>query len=475
MALAGDPGKLDPQSSASTQLFTVNQFAYDTLVSVDGESGEIQSQLATDWEVDGTTVTFTLGDGITCADGSAFTATTSPTTSPTWRPEEQEPLPRHLPPGGRDREGRRRRRHRDVTLAAALAVRRSTVSPACRWSATSGMEDRTSLAGHRRHRPVRAHRGRPGRPLHLPDPRRLHVGSERRDDGGGRHARHRRHEGRPERGHHGQPAALRRDQRGHDPGPGRQAPRRRPTCSPPRPRPWSASSGTTTTPVTRPSDAAVRMALTQALDLGELASVATAGEGTPATTLAALQPVACPGDTVSGGAAGPGRRTRPRPPCPARSSPSSTPAPPAAPSPRPPSSPSQQWEAAGAEVTAEGRRRDRLQGAIFGTGDWDIAWVPLNVNSPDQLCRSSPAPAWPTAAPTSRASTTRTTPTASPTASAMTGTEGCDTLAGGRGGAVRRGATSCPFANNLVTTFGKGAEFEYPGTFMPTSIRMLAE
>ena len=37
MALAGDPGKLDPQSSASTQLFAVNQLAYDNLLFVDGD------------------------------------------------------------------------------------------------------------------------------------------------------------------------------------------------------------------------------------------------------------------------------------------------------------------------------------------------------------------------------------------------------------------------------------------------------
>ena len=77
LALKGDPGKLDPQSSASSQLFTANQLAYDTLVAVNGDSGEVESQLATDWAVDGTTVTLTLGDGITCADGSDFTATTA--------------------------------------------------------------------------------------------------------------------------------------------------------------------------------------------------------------------------------------------------------------------------------------------------------------------------------------------------------------------------------------------------------------
>ena len=77
MALKGDPGKLDPQSSASSELFTVNQLAYDNLVAIDGDTGEIESQLASDWKVDGKTVTLTLNDGITCSDGSDFTATTA--------------------------------------------------------------------------------------------------------------------------------------------------------------------------------------------------------------------------------------------------------------------------------------------------------------------------------------------------------------------------------------------------------------
>ena len=75
MALASDPGNLDPQMAAGSALFTVTQLAYDSLVSVDAESGAIESQLATDWKVDGTTVTLTLADGITCSDGSELTPT----------------------------------------------------------------------------------------------------------------------------------------------------------------------------------------------------------------------------------------------------------------------------------------------------------------------------------------------------------------------------------------------------------------
>ena len=133
------------------------------------------------------------------------------------------------------------------------------------------------------------------------------------------------------------------------------------------------------------SDPAVRMALTQALDLAELASVSTAGAGTPATTLAAIQPVACPGDSVSGVAPGPGRgrrqgRARRQAELTFLYSSAAGSAVAAA-----AELAVQQWEAAGVKVTAKGVDETALQGAIFGTGDWDIAWVPLNVNSPDQL------------------------------------------------------------------------------------------
>ena len=67
-SMVADPGALDPQMSAVSALFQLSQFAYDNLVSVDA-NGEVGSQLAKDWKVDGTTVTLTLNDGLTCSDG----------------------------------------------------------------------------------------------------------------------------------------------------------------------------------------------------------------------------------------------------------------------------------------------------------------------------------------------------------------------------------------------------------------------
>ena len=76
LALASDPGALDPQGGAGSSLLQLSTFAYDSLVGVDPKTGDIVKQLATSWKVDGTTVTFELGSGITCADGSSFDAKT---------------------------------------------------------------------------------------------------------------------------------------------------------------------------------------------------------------------------------------------------------------------------------------------------------------------------------------------------------------------------------------------------------------
>ena len=100
LAVGTDPGALDPQMSAGGTLFAMSRFAYDSLVSVD-ENGEIGSQLAKDWAIDGTTVTLTLNEGITCSDDSEFTAQTA-ADNISWvgNPENKSPfLGAFLAPG----------------------------------------------------------------------------------------------------------------------------------------------------------------------------------------------------------------------------------------------------------------------------------------------------------------------------------------------------------------------------------------
>ena len=166
LSLVADPGALDPQMSAGGSLFALSRFAYDSLVSVD-ETGEIGSQLAKDWTVDGTTVTLTLNEGITCSDDSEFTAQTA-ADNIAWvgRPREQEPVPR------------RRSSRRGITAEADGSTLTLTLAAPAPFVlqglanlpmvCDAGLEDR-SAARRRdaRHRPVRARRGRGERPLHL--------------------------------------------------------------------------------------------------------------------------------------------------------------------------------------------------------------------------------------------------------------------------------------------------------------------
>ncbi|MFI6393998.1 ABC transporter substrate-binding protein [Nonomuraea sp. NPDC050547] len=72
-AISADPGVLDPATAVLSVTNTVLGFAYDTLVSTDRE-GRTVPGLAEKWEVKPDSVTFTLRKDITCSDGSKLTA-----------------------------------------------------------------------------------------------------------------------------------------------------------------------------------------------------------------------------------------------------------------------------------------------------------------------------------------------------------------------------------------------------------------
>ncbi|MCL2490405.1 MAG: ABC transporter substrate-binding protein [Propionibacteriaceae bacterium] len=73
--MVSDPGSLDPQLSIVSGAFEMGGFAYDTIVGI-SPTGDVLPQLAKSWTDDGTSATFTLNDGITCSDGSTLTAQT---------------------------------------------------------------------------------------------------------------------------------------------------------------------------------------------------------------------------------------------------------------------------------------------------------------------------------------------------------------------------------------------------------------
>ncbi|GLW07098.1 peptide ABC transporter substrate-binding protein [Microtetraspora sp. NBRC 13810] len=71
-AISADPGVLDPAMGVLSVTNTVLSFAYDTLVAYD-KDGKIVPRLAEKWDVKPDSVTFTLRKDVTCADGSKLT------------------------------------------------------------------------------------------------------------------------------------------------------------------------------------------------------------------------------------------------------------------------------------------------------------------------------------------------------------------------------------------------------------------
>ena len=473
MAIAGDPGKLDPQSSASSQLFAVNQLAYDNLVSVDAETGEIQSQLATEWKVDGTTVTLTLAEGVTCSDGSDFTATTAADNiAYVGDPKNKSAYLGTFLPVGATATADDAAGTVTITLeqpAPFVLNGLASLPMVCE----SGMSDRKSLAATTDGTgPYELTEAVPGD----------HYTYQIRDGyTWGPNGATTAEKGMPDTvvmkvvQNEGTAANLLLS------GDINAATIQGPDVK----RLEGADLFSTSTPALvgeqwynhndghETSDAAVRMALTQALDLGELASVATAGAGAPATTLAAIEPVSCPGDSISGSlpaqdvdaakAALSGKKLTFLYSSAAGSAVAAA-----------AELAVQEWQAAGAEVTAKGVDETALQGAIFGTGDWDIAWVPLNVNSPDQLVPFLSGPGLADEGTNFSGIDNQEYTDGVTAANAMNGTDGCATWLDAESKLVAA-ADIVPFANNEVKTFGNGAEFDYPGTFMPTSIRMVAK
>jgi len=75
IAMVTDPGSLDPQASIVAGIFELNGYAYDSIVGMT-PTGVPVPQLAKSWTYEGLTAVFTLNEGITCSDGSPMTAQT---------------------------------------------------------------------------------------------------------------------------------------------------------------------------------------------------------------------------------------------------------------------------------------------------------------------------------------------------------------------------------------------------------------
>jgi peptide/nickel transport system substrate-binding protein len=488
MTMNADPGNLDPQSGAASALFQATQFAYDSLVSVAPEDGSIQSQLATDWSVDGTTVTLTLGDGITCSDGSPLTASdVVANLDYIADPANASPIGQVYYPAGATATADDTARTVTITLAAPAPFvlnGLSSIPIVC----ASGMADRAALASTTQGTgPFVLSEAVPGDHYTYT----VRDGYTWGPDGATTDA-------------DGVPATvvLRIVEN--------------PSTAANLVLTGDVNAATVTGPDAqrlvaedlftvdtsaligemwfnhaeeRPtSDAAVRLALTQALDLGQLQQVLTAGEGGPPTTFATLAPVACPGDSISavlpafdaaaaatalddaGWVAGDdGLRAKDGLPLSvtflhdtAAGAAGQAGAELA----------TQLWTALGVTVVDKATTGPATQEALFGTGDWDVGWVPLNVSSPDQIVTFLSGPGVAADGVNFSGIANAEYDAGVQAASAQPGTEGCPAWLDAESKLVAA-ADVVPFANSVVKTFGNGAEFAISGSLIPTSIRLV--
>ena len=87
----------------------------------------------------------------------------------------------------------------------------------------------------------------------------------------------------------------------------------------------------------------------------------------------------------------------------------------------------QQWTALGVDVVDKAQGGTATQETLFGTGDWDIAWVALNVSSPDQLVPFLSGPGLADGGANFAAVANADYEAGVQAAAAMQGTEGCPT------------------------------------------------
>ncbi len=485
MALDSDPGNIDPQLSPATNVFQLSAFAYDNLVYLD-DDGQLVSGLATDWAVDGQEATLTLADGITCSDGAPFTAAdAADNINFITDPENQSPLNGLLVPAGASATAD------GSTLTITLAAPApfvleglASVPMVC----ASGLEDRSVLAEETR--------GTGPYELTEVVPSDHYTYTLREDYTWGPGGATTAEEGLPDEVV-AQVVANETTSANLLLSGGLNAAT---VVGPDAQRLSEALFSTETNLVAgemwfnhlaeRPgSDPAVRTALTQALDLDELQGVLTSGTGAPGSAFAVAAPQACPGDSISdalptggveaaektldeaGWTAGPdGVREKDGVPLALTflyntglASGGSAAAELA----------SATWEELGADVTVTAQDDAAALETVFGSGNWDVTLLALNVSSPDQLVPFLSGPA----APDGNNFASISNPdyeAGVAEAMTMTGADGCDTWLEAESALVRD-ADVIPFANQGVRTFGSGARFETGAVaVVPMSIRMLA-
>ncbi|MDR6865703.1 peptide/nickel transport system substrate-binding protein [Microbacterium resistens] len=234
------------------------------------------------------------------------------------------------------------------------------------------------------------------------------------------------------------------------------------------------------------SDKAVRTALTQALDLDQLRTIITTGEGTKPTGLVTVSPNPCRADVVSGNlpsfdekAAGDaldkagwttgsdgvrakdGKRLELTLLSPSVLGDAGKAA---------AEYVQASWKKLGVALTVRSADSPAINEALFSTGDWDVSGVPLTVSMPSMLIPFYSGPTPPNGSNFAAIANTD-YDTAVAAASQQAGSGGCEDW-GTAEKALYENVAVVPYADQPRSTFASKAEFTESDGIDPTSIRM---
>jgi peptide/nickel transport system substrate-binding protein len=234
-------------------------------------------------------------------------------------------------------------------------------------------------------------------------------------------------------------------------------------------------------------DPAVRKALTQALDLAQVGKVLTNGKGKPSQGFVTVSPKPCSGDNVGGnlpnhdlsaaksaldaagwkaGAGGvrskAGKKLAITLMYGTQLGPTEASAAELI---------QQAWKGLGADVTLKGVDSPGLNTLYFGTGAWDASMAPITLNLPSQLVPFVSGPVPPNGTNFAHLQN-KGYESSVKTASSKAGSAGCDDWNNAEK-ALIKAVDAVPYENTVAPTFGKGTTFTVGDGIDPTSIRML--
>ncbi|MEU6410553.1 ABC transporter substrate-binding protein [Microbispora sp. NPDC046933] len=484
-AIGSDPGALDPATGVLAVTNAVLSLAYDTLTYT-GPDGKIMPGLAEKWEVRPDSVTFTLRRDVTCSDGSKLTPrTVADNVNHITDPATKSPIYGVLVPAGTKAEADDAKG--TVTLSTPKPfgfILEST--PGIYIVCGKGLEDRSLL--------TRATSGSGPYTLTEAVPGDHYSFRVRRDYAWGPGGATTKDPAQPATVvlkvvPNEQTAANMLLSGGLNGAKFYGADRARLEAAPgvgKSVQPYGNGQFFYHQGDDRPAgDAAVRRALTQAVNLTELGGIATGGTGRPSTGLV-LDPRPCPGDSVSGHVPGfdpaaaaaaldaagwkagtdgvrekDGRRLALRLLyATTRGSGVQAAAEYLAAA----------WKKAGAEVTLNGVIDTKMSESLT-TGDWDVVWLPIGVTLPTQLVGFLSGPAAPEGGNFAHLSNKRYDALVAK-AAGKPGPEGCALWLEAES-ALFENADLVPVVENTVLVASKGAKFDLlADVFSPTSFRL---